>query len=206
MADTLVLDVGGQGEGMSVGRRSFLALLGMAGASAMLPGSSLVIPEVGSPVTVLGGRSMILTQQWLAVEVAREMREALGDWRLTYVPSKDGAKLGDHAEGVVLNKRHYVGTDWQNLGPSLPIGSAVDFDTFDRIRELWARPVGKLLADGVRSAGIRTLSDLPMPRGGARVTRIGSKDYGIGLRLVEQYDINLDQTHMRVDLIGSSEV
>jgi hypothetical protein len=187
---------------VSIGRRGFLALLSMSGAAALLPGSSLVMPAPDDAHAAVRVGSLLVTQQMLAYEVARALRDALGDWRLTYLPNEAGARLGDRVEGVLIDTTRYVGTEWDHVdGLALP----PDIDTLDEVRAKFAKPVGALLADGIRAKGIRSITDLPHPRGGAKSTRVASKDFGISLRLVEHYDITRDRTYIRADLCGSTE-
>jgi len=48
------------------------------------------------------------------------------------------------------------------------------------------------------------MADLVMPNGGARATRVNSKQMGISIRFVEQFDIATDQNQNRLDILFGS--
>ena len=55
-----------------------------------------------------------------------------------------------------------------------------------------------------KGAFASVMADLVMPTGGAKASRVQSKDLGIALRYVEQYAITDDQNRNRLDILFGS--
>lgn len=162
-------------------RRRFLSFLGIGGA-----GLALGVPEVKArgfkAQPVKATRNTFLTPTFMAKEVAREMRKALGGHRTEYRPDHAGARLQFH------------------VSTEKPLPTM----TTDEFRRRYAEPVGQILAAQIKQSGIRVLTNLSMPQGGADAVLITSASSGIALRQVIQHDIKLDRDVMRFDILGAA--
>jgi hypothetical protein len=189
-------------------RRGFLSLLGLGGAGLLIdraiPGGllpELPAAEIQAPIVLAAGNALF-TPTRVAYEVARAFHESLeaAGWETQYRPYETGTRLGERAGGVLMTDRLHVSLPpWQYGPEAVPTDES---ELMDAMRERYFRPAGSALADGVRRKGIRYLSDLPMPNGGAEGARVTSTNMGLSLRGVRQYDITADQMFERFDIIG----
>lgn len=135
-------------------------------------------------------RNLFLTLPWIAKETLRSVINILDGPYTLERKTKHGRRLGER------------GLKHQLTVAMRPFDAAEMIGDPDEVARKRINKVAKELAAEIKSLKLKKFGSLPVNLPGCDVAEVRSKEDGIALRVVKQYDVLSNRTLIRFDMIG----
>lgn len=178
-------------------RRGFLQALGAVVGGLVVAPTSILLPH--TPLEVIPSAAipslMPLSDTWMTKEVLRLMQERLK--RTFTLIDTPNLKLGSAVQvaEVLRPIAHQFNVSFRPF----PTGQLSP----DEFRQRYLQPIASTLAQQAEDSGVRAFAEMETDFPGCESVRVSSRQSGMSLRLIRQYDVMSDQMLSRFDMLAA---